>query len=118
MRWLDLYWMKNKDWWKFENGCTIIKDTAPQDAQESYNRYLLQNGLDCLYELSRYQDKLLRLDDGLSTPDILYLCRYFETIKSEISRATSVLEGVHLFRTCLKDPRIVSLLRKYNLQRY
>ena len=46
MRRLDLYWMKNKDWWKFENGCTIIKDTAPQDAQESYNRYLLQNGLD------------------------------------------------------------------------
>ena len=43
MRRLDLYWMKNKDWWKFENGCTIIKDTAPQDAQESYNRYLLQN---------------------------------------------------------------------------
>ena len=24
MRRLDLYWMKNKDWWKFENGSIVI----------------------------------------------------------------------------------------------
>lgn len=115
MRRLDLYWMSNRGWWKFEKGCTVIQDTAPQDAQESYNRYLLQNGLDCLYELSRYQDKLLRLDDGLNTPDVLYLCSYFEALKSEIHYSASELHGVHIFRISLKDPRIASLMRKYNL---
>ena len=40
---LDLYWMNNDDWYyKNENGDFIIRDTAPQKAKDSFERYMRQ----------------------------------------------------------------------------
>ena len=45
MRAYDVFWMQNKDWYIRINGIKIIKDDAPQEAQESFNHYLEQKGL-------------------------------------------------------------------------
>lgn len=45
MRRYDSFWMSNRDWYKLKNGIKFIKDDAPQEAQESFNRYLEQKGL-------------------------------------------------------------------------
>lgn len=42
MKALDFYWMSNKEWTRIENGQIVIKEDAPQKAQESYKRYLKQ----------------------------------------------------------------------------
>lgn len=39
---LDLGWMANKDWIKYDNMKFVIREDAPQIAQESYKRYLKQ----------------------------------------------------------------------------
>ena len=44
MRKLDFFWKTNKDWYhRKENGVAVINDDAPQEAQESYKRYLKQS---------------------------------------------------------------------------
>lgn len=42
MRKIDLFWQSNADWWEFSNGVPVLKENAPQEAQESYARYLEQ----------------------------------------------------------------------------
>lgn len=42
MRILEHYWLSNRNWWKWENGTQVIKDSAPPEAQESYKHYLEQ----------------------------------------------------------------------------
>ena len=43
MRKLDFYWKTNKEWYyRKENGTCVLKDTAPKEAKESYERYLKQ----------------------------------------------------------------------------
>ena len=43
MRKYDLYWQSNRDWWYINDDCTpVVKDDAPQEAKESYQRYLDQ----------------------------------------------------------------------------
>ena len=46
MRLLDYYWASNRDWWHWtETGHQVINDAAPEDAKESFNHYLEQNGV-------------------------------------------------------------------------
>jgi len=45
MRKYDAFWMSNEEWYVLKNGIKIIKDDAPQEAQESFNNYLKQKGL-------------------------------------------------------------------------
>ena len=43
MRKMGFYWKSNPDWWyRKENGVCVLKDTAPKEAKESYERYLKQ----------------------------------------------------------------------------
>lgn len=42
MRKLDMFWQSNDDWWELRNHIPTVKDDAPQEAQESYARYLEQ----------------------------------------------------------------------------
>lgn len=43
MRNLDLFWASNRDWYEWtENGDRVLKETAPQEAKESYARYIKQ----------------------------------------------------------------------------
>ena len=42
MKRLDLRWMDNEDWYTYEDGDAVLKDTAPKEARESYERYLEQ----------------------------------------------------------------------------
>ena len=42
MRKIDMFWQSNDDWWEFRNGIPTVKENAPQEAQESYTRYLKQ----------------------------------------------------------------------------
>lgn len=115
MRKVDLYWMSNRDWWEVHDLVISLKEDAPEDAQVSYDRYLLQNGLDCLYELSRYQDKLLRMDNGYNTADVLYLCRYFESLITRIKNETNNLRAVRIFRKGTNNKTVLTLMRKYRL---
>ena len=41
---IDLYWKSNKDWyhWDEEVEGYVINDDAPEEAKESYERYLEQ----------------------------------------------------------------------------
>ncbi len=44
MRKLDFYWKSNRDWWFYDkNLIPRIKNSAPQEAQESYQRYREQS---------------------------------------------------------------------------
>lgn len=115
MRKVDLYWMSNHDWWEVHDLVITLKEDAPEEAQISYDRYLLQQGLDCLYELSCYQDRLLRIDNGHNTADILCLCRYFETLKSKIKNETDKLHAVRIFRYGTKEEKMLFLMKKYHL---
>lgn len=42
MKKLDLFWKTNRDWWEYRNGVPVLKDNAPAEAKESYERYLKQ----------------------------------------------------------------------------
>ena len=43
MRKLELYWRTNSDWFHFdENLRAVINDDAPEEAKESYRRYMEQ----------------------------------------------------------------------------
>lgn len=43
MRKLDLYWKSNRDWWEYDKDFfPVLKEGAPNDAVESYRRYLEQ----------------------------------------------------------------------------
>ena len=42
MKKLDLYWKSNRDWWEFKDHVQVVKDDAPAEAKESYQRYLEQ----------------------------------------------------------------------------
>lgn len=40
MRKLDFYWKSNKDWWYYDkNFIPRLKESAPPEAHESYQRY-------------------------------------------------------------------------------
>ena len=44
MRKFDYFWKTNKSWFhRKKNGVAVINDDAPQEAQESYKRYLEQS---------------------------------------------------------------------------
>ena len=47
MRKIDMFWQSNDDWWEFRNGIPTVKEKAPQEAQESYARYLEQTTEEC-----------------------------------------------------------------------
>ena len=49
---MDYYWASNKDWYERKDGVRVIKDTAPKEAKESYERYLKQ--------MKRYQEYLAK----------------------------------------------------------
>lgn len=42
MKIIDLFWQSNDDWWEIRNHMIVLKDDAPQEAKESYERYLKQ----------------------------------------------------------------------------
>ena len=42
MKSLDLYWMTNDDWWDVKDGRQVLNENAPEEAQESFKRYLEQ----------------------------------------------------------------------------
>ncbi len=42
MRKLDLFWESNDDWWECKDGIPVLKESAPQEAKESYEHYLEQ----------------------------------------------------------------------------
>jgi len=42
MRKKDLYWKKNSDWWYIKDMEFYMKEDAPQEAKESYERYQKQ----------------------------------------------------------------------------
>lgn len=43
MKKIDLFWKSNRDWWEYDKDYVpIMKESAPLEAKESYNRYLKQ----------------------------------------------------------------------------
>lgn len=42
MKKVDLFWKSNKEWWEYRNGTPVLKENAPPEARESYERYLKQ----------------------------------------------------------------------------
>jgi hypothetical protein len=42
MKKIDLFWQSNPAWWEFRNHIPTVKENAPQEAQESYARYIEQ----------------------------------------------------------------------------
>ena len=42
MRFLDLYWKSNPDWWEFVDHVQVIRKDAPPEAQQSYQNFLRQ----------------------------------------------------------------------------
>ena len=38
----DYFWRSNPEWVKYENRKFVLKDDAPKEAKESYERYLKQ----------------------------------------------------------------------------
>lgn len=42
MRKVDLFWKSNRDWWEFIDDVLVLKESAPQEATESYEHYLEQ----------------------------------------------------------------------------
>ncbi len=43
MRVFDYYWMSNPAWWhRKDNYVPVINEDAPEEAQESYRRYIEQ----------------------------------------------------------------------------
>ena len=42
MKIIDLFWQSNDDWCEIRNHVIVLKDDAPQEAKESYERYLKQ----------------------------------------------------------------------------
>ena len=42
MRKIDLYWKTNPDWWYVKNLEFHLREDAPKEAKESYERYLKQ----------------------------------------------------------------------------
>lgn len=42
MRKIDLHWQSKDEWWEFENGIPVVRKDAPDEAQESYRRFLEQ----------------------------------------------------------------------------
>lgn len=40
---LESYWMNNKEWYSYnDEGDPVIKESAPQKAKESYEKFLIQ----------------------------------------------------------------------------
>lgn len=42
MKKIDLFWQKDASWWEFRDGVPVLKENAPPEAKESYERYLHQ----------------------------------------------------------------------------
>lgn len=42
MKKFDLHWMSNREWFYFTKKGAILKTDAPQEAQESFQRYIGQ----------------------------------------------------------------------------
>ena len=43
MKKMDYYWMSNDKWWTIKNGVPVVREDAPDEARQSYKRYILQN---------------------------------------------------------------------------
>lgn len=39
---LDVYWQNNENWYHYEGFTPVINDDAPEEAKESFKRYLEQ----------------------------------------------------------------------------
>lgn len=37
---LDMYWASEKSWLKFEDDKILLRDNAPEEAKQSYRRYI------------------------------------------------------------------------------
>lgn len=42
MRKYDYYWQSNPDWYYYKDGQPVLRDNAPTEAKESYERFLEQ----------------------------------------------------------------------------
>lgn len=42
MKKIDLFWQSNEEWWEIRNHVPVLKEDAPPEAKESYERYLKQ----------------------------------------------------------------------------
>jgi len=42
MKKIDLFWQSNREWWEYKDHIPTIREDAPQEAKESYQRYLEQ----------------------------------------------------------------------------
>ena len=115
MRKLDLYWRSNPDWWEWKNLIPTIRDDAPEEAQESYDRYRIQQGLDCFGRVLEMQDSLLRKENGTNTEDILFLYWYLWDLLQQMYATGDEVKAVRLYRTARKNERIASLIRKYHV---
>lgn len=115
MRKLDLYWMSNHDWWYFKNHIPTIKDDAPEEAQVSYDRYRIQQGLDCYGRVLEMQDALLRKENGTNTEDVLFLYWYLWELLQKMYEVGDEVKAVRIYRTARKNERIASLIRKYHV---
>lgn len=43
MRKYENYWSSNPDWYYFKNGRPVMSENAPEEAKESFKRYLEQH---------------------------------------------------------------------------
>ena len=42
MKKIDLFWQSNRDWWEYKDHVPTVREDAPPEAKESYERYLKQ----------------------------------------------------------------------------
>lgn len=43
MKKMDYYWMSNDNWWTIKNHTPVVREDAPEEAKQSYKRYIKQN---------------------------------------------------------------------------
>lgn len=113
MRKVDMFWMSNHDWWELKNLVPTIRDDAPEEAQISYDRYRIQQGLDCFGRVLEIQEALLRKENGVNTEEILFLYWYLWDLLQQMYATGDELKAVRIYRTARKNERIASLIRKY-----
>ena len=45
MRKYENFWQSNPDWYYFKNGLPVLSENAPEEAKESFKRYLEQHNV-------------------------------------------------------------------------
>jgi len=60
MKRIDMHWMDKKEWWEVKDNVPVVKNDAPQEAQESYKHYLEQINKDDRFNLPELEGNATR----------------------------------------------------------